>query len=180
MTGGAVLVDGVDVRDRPMQELWSRLGLVPQRPFLAGGTVRDNLRYGRDDATDDELWHALDVAQARDVVEQLPGELDARVEQAGANLSGGQRQRLAIARALVRRPPIYIFDDSFSALDYATDARLRAALRADTSDATVILVAQRISTVLAPTGSSCSTRERSSASARTTSSWRPARPTPRS
>jgi ATP-binding cassette, subfamily B, multidrug efflux pump len=148
VTGGAVLVDGVDVRERPMQELWSRLGLVPQRTFLAGGTVRDNLRYGKDDATDDELWHALDVAQARDVVEQLPGGLDARVEQAGANLSGGQRQRLAIARALVRRPAIYIFDDSFSALDYATDARLRAALRRDTADATVILVAQRISTVL--------------------------------
>jgi ATP-binding cassette, subfamily B, multidrug efflux pump len=148
VTGGAVLVDGVDVRQRPMQELWSRLGLVPQRTFLAAGTVRDNLRYGKDDATDDELWHALDVAQARDVVEQLPGGLDARVEQAGANLSGGQRQRLAIARALVRRPAIYIFDDSFSALDYATDARLRAALRGDTADATVILVAQRISTVL--------------------------------
>jgi ATP-binding cassette subfamily B protein len=148
VTGGAVLVDGVDVRERPMQDLWSRLGLVPQRTFLAGGTVRDNLRYGKDDATDDELWHALDVAQARDVVEQLPGGLDARVEQAGANLSGGQRQRLAIARALVRRPAIYIFDDSFSALDYATDARLRAALRADTGDATVVLVAQRISTVL--------------------------------
>jgi ATP-binding cassette, subfamily B, multidrug efflux pump len=148
VTGGAVLVDGVDVRERPMQDLWSRLGLVPQRTFLAGGTVRDNLRYGKDDATDDELWHALDVAQARDVVEQLPGGLDARVEQAGANLSGGQRQRLAIARALVRRPAIYIFDDSFSALDYATDARLRAALRADTADATVVLVAQRISTVL--------------------------------
>ena len=148
VTGGAVLVDGVDVRERPMQDLWSRLGLVPQRPFLAGGTVRDNLRYGKDDATDDELWHALDVAQARDVVEQLPGGLDARIEQAGANLSGGQRQRLAIARALVRRPAVYIFDDSFSALDYATDARLRAALRSDTADATVILVAQRISTVL--------------------------------
>jgi ATP-binding cassette subfamily B multidrug efflux pump len=148
VTGGAVLVDGVDVRERPLQELWSRLGLVPQRTFLAGGTVAENLRYGKEDATDDELWQALDVAQARDVVEQLPGELDARIEQAGANLSGGQRQRLAIARALVRRPAVYIFDDSFSALDYATDARLRAALRADTADATVIIVAQRVSTVL--------------------------------
>jgi ATP-binding cassette subfamily B multidrug efflux pump len=148
VTGGAVLVDGVDVRERPLQELWSRLGLVPQRPFLAGGTVRDNLRYGKEDASDDELWHALDVAQARDVVEQLPGGLDAGIEQAGANLSGGQRQRLAIARALVRRPAVFIFDDSFSALDYATDARLRSALRTDTSDATVILVAQRISTAL--------------------------------
>jgi len=148
VTGGTVLVDGVDVRERPLQELWSRLGLVPQRAFLAGGTVRNNLRYGKEDATDDELWHALDVAQARDVVEQLPGGLDAGIEQAGANLSGGQRQRLAIARALVRRPAVFVFDDSFSALDYATDARLRSALRVDTADATVILVAQRISTAL--------------------------------
>jgi ATP-binding cassette, subfamily B, multidrug efflux pump len=148
VTGGAVLVDGVDVRERPLQDLWSRLGLVPQRIFLADGTVRENLQYGKEDATDEELWHALEVAQARDVVEQLPGGLDAHVEQAGANLSGGQRQRLAIARALVRRPAIFIFDDSFSALDYATDARLRTALREDTGEATVIIVAQRVSTVL--------------------------------
>jgi ATP-binding cassette subfamily B protein len=147
VTAGSVLVDGGDVRERDRQELWSRLGLVPQRAFLFTGTVADNLRYGKESATDEELWHALDVAQARDVVEELGG-LDAQVEQGGANLSGGQRQRLAIARALVRRPAVYIFDDSFSALDYATDARLRAALRADTSDATVIVVAQRISTVL--------------------------------
>jgi ATP-binding cassette subfamily B multidrug efflux pump len=148
VTGGAVLVDGVDVRERPLQELWSRLGLVPQRAFLFSGSVADNLRYGNETATDDELWHALDVAQASDVVEELPGGLAAVVEQGGANLSGGQRQRLAIARALVRRPAIYVFDDSFSAVDYATDARLRAALRADTHEATVIIVAQRISTVL--------------------------------
>jgi ATP-binding cassette, subfamily B, multidrug efflux pump len=148
VTGGAVLVDGVDVRERPLQELWSRLGLVPQRAFLFSGSVADNLRYGNETATDDELWHALEVAQARDVVDELPGGLAAVVEQGGANLSGGQRQRLAIARALVRRPAIYIFDDSFSAVDYATDARLRAALRADTRDVTVIIVAQRISTVL--------------------------------
>ncbi|HVN11838.1 MAG TPA: ABC transporter ATP-binding protein [Kineosporiaceae bacterium] len=148
VTGGAVLVDGVDVRQRPRQELWSRLGLVPQRAFLFSGTVADNLRYGKETATDEELWHAIEVAQARDVVEELPGGLEASIDQAGANLSGGQRQRLAIARALVRRPSIYVFDDSFSAVDYATDARLRAALRADTRDATVIIVAQRISTVL--------------------------------
>ena len=148
VTGGAVLVDGVDVRDRPRQELWQRLGLVPQRAFLFSGSVADNLRYGKETATDDELWQALDMAQARDVVEALPGGLEARIEQTGGNLSGGQRQRLAIARALVRRPGIYVFDDSFSALDYATDARLRAALRADTRDATVIIVAQRINSVL--------------------------------
>jgi ATP-binding cassette subfamily B protein len=128
--------------------LWSRLGIVPQRAFLFSGTVADNLRYGKESATDDELWHALDVAQARDVVEELTGGLGAVVEQGGANLSGGQRQRLAIARALVRQPAIYLFDDSFSALDFATDARLRAALRADTRDTTVIVVAQRISSVL--------------------------------
>jgi ATP-binding cassette subfamily B multidrug efflux pump len=148
VTGGAVLVDGVDVRDRDRQQLWSRLGMVPQRAFLFSGTVADNLRYGKEAATDDELWHALDVAQARDVIEELSGGLDAVVEQGGANLSGGQRQRLAIARALVRQPAVYIFDDSFSALDFATDARLRGALRADTRDTTVIVVAQRISTVL--------------------------------
>lgn len=148
VTAGAVLVDGLDVREQPQQRLWSRLGMVPQRAFLFSGTVADNLRYGKQDATDDELWHAVDVAQAREVVEEMTGGLEAGVDQAGANLSGGQRQRIAIARALVRRPEIYVFDDSFSALDYATDARLRAALRADTRSATVIIVAQRISTVL--------------------------------
>jgi ATP-binding cassette subfamily B protein len=148
VSAGAVLVDGVDVREWAGQQLWSRLGLVPQRAFLFSGSVADNLRYGKQDATEAELWHAVDVAQAREVVEALPGGLDAPVEQAGANLSGGQRQRLAIARALVRRPSVYVFDDSFSALDYATDARLRAALREDTREATVIIVAQRISTVL--------------------------------
>lgn len=148
VTAGSVLVDGVDVREHAQQELWSRLGLVPQRAFLFSGTVADNLRYGKESATEQELWHALEVAQARDVVEHLPGGLDAVIEQAGANLSGGQRQRLAIARALVRRPAIYVFDDSFSALDYATDARLRTALRADIGGATVIIVAQRISTVV--------------------------------
>jgi ATP-binding cassette subfamily B protein len=148
VTSGSLLVDGVDVRQHDRQQLWSRMGLVPQRAFLFSGSVAENLRYGKEDATDEELWHALDVAQAREVVEGLPGGLDAPLEQAGANLSGGQRQRLAIARALVRRPTIYVFDDSFSALDYATDARLRAALREDTRETTVIIVAQRISTVL--------------------------------
>lgn len=148
VTAGSVLVDGVDVRQRAQQDLWSRLGLVPQKAFLFSGSVADNLRFGREDAAEDDLWAALDVAQARDVVEALPGALEAPVEQAGANLSGGQRQRLAIARALVRRPEIYVFDDSFSALDYVTDARLRAALREEVGDATVIIVAQRISTVL--------------------------------
>jgi ATP-binding cassette subfamily B protein len=147
VTAGSVLVDGVDVRERDRQELWSRLGTVPQRAFLFSGSVADNLRYGKESATDDDLWRALDVAQARDVVDELGG-LDAPVEQGGANLSGGQRQRLAIARALVRRPAVYVFDDSFSALDYATDARLRAALRDDTADAAVLVVAQRVSTVL--------------------------------
>jgi ATP-binding cassette subfamily B multidrug efflux pump len=148
VTSGAVLVDGVDVRERAQQDLWSRLGLVPQKALLFSGSVADNLRFGHEDADEADMWAALDVAQARDVVEALPGALEAPVEQAGANLSGGQRQRLAIARALVRRPEIYVFDDSFSALDYATDARLRAALREEVGDATVIIVAQRISTVL--------------------------------
>jgi ATP-binding cassette subfamily B protein len=147
VTGGAVLVDGVDVRDLAPDELWDRIGLVPQKSFLFSGTVASNLRYGRPEATDDELWAALEVAQARDFVSALPGGLAAPVSQGGTNLSGGQRQRLAIARALVRRPSIYLFDDSFSALDLATDARLRAALRPWTGEATVVIVAQRVSTI---------------------------------
>ncbi|WNB86825.1 ABC transporter ATP-binding protein [Cellulomonas sp. ATA003] len=146
-TGGAVLVDGVDVRDRVPEELWAGIGLVPQKAFLFGGTVASNLRYGKTDASDDELWHALEVAQARDFVERLDGGLDGAVAQGGTNLSGGQRQRLAIARALVRRPSLYLFDDAFSALDVATDARLRAALEPETRDATVVVVAQRIATI---------------------------------
>jgi ATP-binding cassette subfamily B protein len=128
-------------------ELWDRIGLVPQRSFLFSGSVAANLRYGRPEATDEELWAALEVAQAAGFVRDLPGGLEAPVSQGGTNLSGGQRQRLAIARALVRRPRIYLFDDSFSALDLATDARLRAALRPWTRDATVVIVAQRVSTI---------------------------------
>jgi ATP-binding cassette subfamily B protein len=147
VTGGAVLVDGVDVRDLAPDELWDRIGLVPQKSFLFSGTIASNLRYGRPEATDEELWEALGIAQARDFVEALPEGLAAPVSQGGANLSGGQRQRIAIARALVRRPGIYLFDDSFSALDLATDARLRAALRPWTREATVVIVAQRVSTI---------------------------------
>ena len=147
VTDGQVLVDGTDVRDMAPDELWSRMSLVPQRSYLFSGTVASNLRYGKEDATDDELWHALDVAQARDFVAAMPGGLDAPIAQGGTNVSGGQRQRLAIARALVRRPEIYLFDESFSALDVATDARLRAALKPVTRHASVIIVAQRVSTI---------------------------------
>lgn len=147
VTAGAVLVDGVDVRERDPEELWSRIGLVPQKAFLFSGTVRSNLLLGRPGASEDELWHALEVAQARDFVEELGEGLDTSVNQGGTNLSGGQRQRLAIARALVRRPSVYLFDDSFSALDYATDAALRAALAAETKDASVVVVAQRVATI---------------------------------
>jgi len=147
-TSGIVLVDGVDVADLDPEVLWSRIGIVPQRPYLFSGTVASNLRYGNPDATDDELWHALEVAQARDFVEAMPEGLDAPIAQGGTNVSGGQRQRLAIARALVRKPEIFVFDDSFSALDTTTDARLRAALARDVTDATMIVVAQRVSTIV--------------------------------
>ena len=146
-TSGAVLVDGVDVRELAPEDLWSRVGLVPQKPYLFSGTVASNLRYGREDATEDEMWEALRVAQAEDFVRAMDGGLEAAVAQGGGNLSGGQRQRLAIARALVRRPDIYLFDDSFSALDLATDARLRAALAPRVTDAAVVVVAQRVSTI---------------------------------
>jgi ATP-binding cassette subfamily B protein len=148
VTEGSVTVDGVDVRELDLEELWSRIGLVPQRPFLFSGTVGGNLRQGRPEATDDELWQALEVAQAADFVRAMPDGLDSPVSQGGTNVSGGQRQRLAIARALVKRPEIYLFDDSFSALDLATDARLRAALRPVTTEATVVVVAQRVSSIL--------------------------------
>ncbi|MCG5471843.1 ABC transporter ATP-binding protein/permease [Micromonospora sp. LAH09] len=148
VTGGAVLVDGVDVRELEPDELWRRIGLVPQRPYLFTGTVASNLRYGNPDATDEELWTALEIAQARDFVAQMPGGLEAPIAQGGTTVSGGQRQRLAIARALVRQPEIYLFDDSFSALDLGTDARLRAALRPVTAQSAVVIVAQRVSTII--------------------------------
>lgn len=147
VTGGAVLVDGVDVRELDADLLWSRIGLVPQRPFLFSGTVASNLRFGKPDATDDELWAALEIAQAADFVRAMPEGLEAPIAQGGTTVSGGQRQRLAIARALVKAAEIYVFDDSFSALDTATDARLRAALRREIADATLIVVAQRVATV---------------------------------
>jgi len=146
-THGAVLVDGVDVRAVEPELLWSRIGLVPQKPFLFSGTVASNLRHADPDATDEELWAALEIAQARDFVAAMPGGLDARIAQGGSNVSGGQRQRLAIARALVRKPGIYLFDDSFSALDLATDARLRAALAPVVRDAVTVVIAQRVSTI---------------------------------
>jgi ATP-binding cassette subfamily B protein len=148
VSGGSVLVDGVDVREMSRLDLWSRIGLVPQRAFLFGGTVASNLRVGRSDASDEDLWAALEVAQAADFVRALPEGINEPVDQGGVNFSGGQRQRLAIARAIVRHPDVYVFDDSFSALDYATDARLRAALRQRTSRATVIVVAQRVATIM--------------------------------
>ena len=146
-TAGRVLVDGVDVRDLDPDTLWARIGLVPQKPYLFSGTIASNLRYGKPDATDEELWDALRVAQAEPFVLDKEGRLESEIAQGGTNVSGGQRQRLAIARALVKRPSVYIFDDSFSALDVATDARLRAALRPETAGAAVLVVAQRVSTI---------------------------------
>ena len=148
VTSGEVLVNGVDVRQQVLESVWSQIGFVPQRSLLFKGTVRDNLKYGKVNATDEEIWKALEVAQAKDFVSELPEKLDAPVAQGGTNFSGGQRQRLAIARALVRKAPIYILDDSFSALDYATDAKLRQALHEYASGATLIVIAQRVSTIL--------------------------------
>lgn len=148
VTGGSVRVAGVDVREADLDELWRGIGLVPQRAFLFTGTVASNLRFGREDATDDEIWHALEIAQGRDFVEEMEGGLDARIAQGGTNVSGGQRQRLSIARAIVHRPDILVFDDSFSALDLSTDARLRQALWRELPEVTKIVVAQRVSTIM--------------------------------
>lgn len=148
VSAGVVTINGIDVRDLQLSTLWSLIGLVPQESYLFSGTIADNLRYGRAEASDDDLWHALEIAQARDFVAALPQQLQAPVAQGGGNFSGGQRQRLTIARALVRRPAIYLFDDSFSALDYATDARLRAALEKDIGkDAATLIVGQRVSSL---------------------------------
>ncbi len=148
VSGGTILVDGVDVRQMPQQTLRSLIGFVPQSPVLFSGTVGENIRYGREEATPEEVAHAAAVAQAEDFIQNLPEGYDAPVAQGGTNLSGGQKQRLSIARALVRKPEIYIFDDSFSALDFKTDSRLRAALKPETADSTMILVAQRVTTVM--------------------------------
>ncbi|MFJ2369043.1 ABC transporter ATP-binding protein [Microbacterium sp. NPDC087665] len=146
-SGGAVFVGGADVRTADVESLWKTIGLVPQRPFLFTGTVASNLRYGREDATDEELWAALEIAQGRDFVEEMPDGLESRITQGGTNVSGGQRQRLAIARAIVRQPQVLVFDDSFSALDLTTDARLRQALWRELPHVTKIVVAQRVSSI---------------------------------
>jgi len=148
VTAGSVLVDGVDVRDMRQEDLWAKIGFIPQKAFLFTGTVASNLRYGDENATDDELWHALTVAQGAEFVREMPEGLEGPIAQGGSSVSGGQRQRLAIARALVKRAEVYVFDDSFSALDFKTDAKLRAALESETRQSTVIIVAQRVSTIL--------------------------------
>ena len=147
-TSGSVLVDGVDVKAMNREDLWDRIGLIPQKAFLFSGTVASNLRFGKADATDEELWRALEISQGKEFVSEMAGELDAEIAQGGTSVSGGQRQRLSIARAIVKNAPIYVFDDSFSALDFATDARLRAALDRELGGATVIIVAQRVGTII--------------------------------
>ncbi|SER91630.1 ATP-binding cassette, subfamily B [Propionibacterium cyclohexanicum] len=147
VTGGRITLNGTDIRQLDMDLLWSKVGLVPQKPYLFSGTVASNLRYGKPDATDEQLWEALRTAQAADFVEKMDGQLEAPISQGGTNVSGGQRQRLSIARALVKKPQVYVFDDAFSALDVATDARLRSALAKETGDSAVLIVAQRVSTI---------------------------------
>jgi ATP-binding cassette, subfamily B, multidrug efflux pump len=146
-TAGQVLLDGLDVRERAPEELWARIGMVPQRAYLFSGTVRSNLQFGNPSATDEQMWAALEVAQGKDFVEAMPLKLDAPIAQGGTNVSGGQRQRLAIARALLREPAVFLFDDSFSALDLATEARLRAALAPRCKSAAMIVVAQRVASI---------------------------------
>lgn len=148
VTSGRILVNGTDIRDMMQEDLRNRIGFVPQKALLFTGTIAENIRYGKEDATDEEIRHAAKVAQAADFISSMEGGYDAEISQGGSNVSGGQKQRLSIARALVRRPEIYVFDDSFSALDFKTDANLRAALREETTDATVLIVAQRVSTVM--------------------------------
>ena len=148
MTSGAILLNGEDIRHYPEDTLRRAMGVVPQKSFLFEGTVASNLRFGKEDATEDELWHALEVSQGKDFVSERPGQLESDITQGGTNVSGGQRQRLAIARAVVRHPAVYIFDDSFSALDFKTDAALRMALQKETTDAAVFIVAQRVTTVM--------------------------------
>ena len=147
-TSGSITIDGVDVRDQELEEVWKGIGLVPQRAFLFGGTIETNLRYGDARATDAQMWRALEIAQAKEFVEDKEEKLQSSVAQGGTNYSGGQRQRLAIARAVIKNPKIYILDDSFSALDFTTDAKLRAALEESAKDSTLIVVAQRVSTIL--------------------------------
>ncbi len=146
VTSGRITIDGVDIREMERADLWKHIGFVPQKAFLFSGTVASNLRYGDEEATDEELWHALRIAQGKEFVEAMPEGLDEPIMQGGTNVSGGQRQRLAIARALVKKADIYVFDDSFSALDFKTDSLLRAALKREIADATVLVVAQRVST----------------------------------
>jgi ATP-binding cassette subfamily B protein len=148
VTSGSVRLDGVDVRKLRTEDLWRLIGVVPQKAFLFSGTVASNLRYGDETADDEALWHALEIAQGKDFVTAMEGGLEAEIDQGGTNVSGGQRQRLSIARAIVRKPKVFIFDDSFSALDFKTDQQLRAALRHETADATVIIVAQRVGTIM--------------------------------
>jgi ATP-binding cassette subfamily B protein len=148
VTSGSIELDGRDIREMERVELWEHIGFVPQKAFLFSGTVASNLRYGKQEATDEELWRALAVAQAKEFVEEMPEGLDEPIAQGGTNVSGGQRQRLAIARALIKQADVYVFDDSFSAVDFKTDSLLRAALRREVAEATVLVVAQRVSSIM--------------------------------